>query len=154
MCCSVKSLHEVEACSEFDFIGPGSLPINFKLDTGSQANIFPEKVYNKHGSLGIFRVPWRKLCISVVIARNSTSCNSVSKTKSFSFYLKIIHWEIRNTFAQTVNAINIRFLKEVVTVLPSNALKLVWIVDLRTSRCGMPKIHYYLSITRNNELIF
>lgn len=82
-----KSVHEVTACPESDTesdfyidsiesnydhvknqqafakvnIGPKSFPVDFKLDTGSQANILPEKVYNKLGSLDILRSPQRKL---------------------------------------------------------------------------------------------
>ena len=42
-------------------IGPKSVPIGFKIDTGSQANILPEKVYDKLGLLGVLQIPKSKL---------------------------------------------------------------------------------------------
>jgi hypothetical protein len=42
-------------------VGPNSTPVNFKLDTGSQVNIIPEKVYDKLGVIGILQNPTHKL---------------------------------------------------------------------------------------------
>jgi len=60
---SIQSKYNVKNDQAFVklLVGPHSSPIEFKLDTGSQANIIPEYVYDELGLCGILQIPKRTL---------------------------------------------------------------------------------------------
>ena len=69
------------------YIGPKSVPIDFKIDTCSQANILPEKVYDKLGLLGVLQIPKRKLSAyngsllhTLRVCRLSCECKQTPKS--------------------------------------------------------------------------
>lgn len=73
-------------------VGPHSSPVKFKLDTGSQANIIPEHVYDKLGLCGVLQIPKRKLSAynggtlhTLGVCR--LSCTYKNKTHNIEFYI-------------------------------------------------------------------
>lgn len=72
-------------------VGPNSTPVNFKLDTGSQVGIIPEKVYDKLGVIGILQNPTIKLTAynghtlsTLGICR--LACRKANNTQTIEFY--------------------------------------------------------------------
>ena len=72
----------------------GPVPIDFKIDTGSQANILPEKVYDKLGLLGVLQIPKRKLSAyngsllhTLGVCRLSCECKQTPKSQDIEFYV-------------------------------------------------------------------
>lgn len=73
-------------------VGPNSTLVNFKLDTGSQVNIIPEKVYDKLGVIGILQNPIHKLSTynghtlsTLGVCR--LACSKANNTQSIEFYV-------------------------------------------------------------------